>query len=513
MISLSSWTQAAVLLVDPCVLAVIFVSALYGLAVGAIPGLTATMATALLVPVTFFMAPVPAVAAIVTASAMAIFAGDIPGALLRIPGTPASAAYTDEAYAMTCKGQAELALGAGLVFSVVGGLFGTAVMILFAPTLADVALRFSSFEYFWLVVLGLASAIFIGNASPLKAGISLLLGLLVACVGMENPAAQPRFTLGVADLMGGIDLIPVMVGMFAISELLRFVVNTDPLLKVVTQRIGNVFAGMGSLLSRYRWPLLRGNLIGVVVGIAPGSGSDMAAWLSYAASKKFSREPEKFGTGHVEGIVEAGAANNSALAGAWIPALVFGIPGDSITAIAIGVLYLKNMNPGPTMFTDNPQNIAAIFLVFILANLLMLPLGWLAIKVAAKVLKVSRAALMPVILLFCITGSFASNNAVFGVTLMVAFGLVAFLMEENGLPVAPVILGLVLGPMLETNFVTSMIKSDGDPFVFFTRPIAMWLAAGTCLILLWPVLSWAVSKIVLRQTHAKNHAPPPSNPP
>jgi len=187
--------QALGLVLDPYVLVVIFFSALFGLFVGCIPGLTATMATALLVPLTFFMPPVPAVAAIVTATAMAIFSGDIPGALLRIPGTPASAAYTDESYRMTLKGQAEMALGAGLVFSALGGLFGTVVMILFAPRLAEVALKFSSFEYFWLVVLGMAGAVFIGNASPLKAGVSLLLGLLVACIGLENPAAQLRFTM------------------------------------------------------------------------------------------------------------------------------------------------------------------------------------------------------------------------------------------------------------------------------------------------------------------------------
>ncbi len=185
------WLQALGMVLDPYVLMVIFFSALFGLFVGAIPGLTATMATALLVPITFFMPPVPAIAAIVTATAMAIFSGDIPGALLRIPGTPASAAYTDEAYAMTLKGQAETALGAGLVFSALGGLFGTFVMIGFSPALAEVALKFSSFEYFWLVVLGLACAVFIGNTSPLKALVSLMLGLMVACIGLENPAPIP----------------------------------------------------------------------------------------------------------------------------------------------------------------------------------------------------------------------------------------------------------------------------------------------------------------------------------
>ena len=184
--------------------------------------------------------------------------------------------------------------------------------------------------------------------------------------------------------------------------------------------------------------------------------------------------------------------NFSIDAGAWIPALVFGIPGDSITAIAIGVLYMKNMNPGPTLFTENPQNIAAIFLVFIIANLLLLPLGWLTVKAATKLLGVSRAILMPIILLFSITGSFSSNNALFSVVLMAVAGIFAFGMEENGFPLAPLILGLVLGPMLEVNFVTSMIKSDDDPTVFFTRAIAMWLAAATCLILLWPLLRKAV---------------------
>ncbi len=484
------WMQALGMVFDPYVLMVIFCSAMFGLFVGCIPGLTATMATALLVPITFFMPPVPAVAAIVTATAMAIFSGDIPGALLRIPGTPASAAYADESYRMTLKGQAELALGAGLVFSAIGGLFGTAVLILFSPSLAEFALKFSSFEYFWLMILGLSGAIFIGNSSKLKATVSLLLGLLVSCVGLENPAALPRFTFDVPELMSGIELIPMMVGMFAVSELLRYVTDLDPPPVILTEKIGNIFAGMRELLVRYPWQLLRGSVLGTVIGIQPGAGADMAAWMSYAMSKKFSKEPEKFGTGHVEGVVESGAANNSALAGAWIPAIVFGIPGDSITAIAIGVLYLKNMNPGPTIFINNPENIYAIFIVFILANIVMLPLGWLIVKLATRVLKVARNILMPVILLFCIVGAFAVTNSTLGVLLILCFGLLAFVMEENGFPVAPAILGVVLGKMLEENLVTSMIKSDGDPLLFFTRPIAMWLAAGTLLVLLWPVFKW-----------------------
>ena len=480
------------LVFQPYVLMVIALSAMYGLFVGAIPGLTATMATALLVPVTFFMAPIPAVAAIVTATAMAIFSGDIPSALLRMPGTPASAAYTDEAFLLTKSGRAELALGAGLVFSVLGGIFGVVVLIVAAPALAEVALKFSSFEYFWLVMLGFTCAIFIAGSDPLKGGVSLLLGLLISCVGLENPAGAPRYTLGNAELAGGISLIPLMIGMFAVSEVLRFAVVVNKPVMAVDRPFGNVFSGMWGLIKKYPVQLLRGSALGTVVGALPGAGADIAAWMSYGVSKRFSKEPEKFGTGHVEGIIESGAANNSALGGAWIPALVFGIPGDSITAIAIGVLYLKNMNPGPTLFVDNPQNIYAVFIVFILAQLLMLPLGWAAIKVAKQILRIPAGVLMPLILLFCIVGSFAINNSMFGVVIMGVAGVVGFFMERWGFPVAPTILGVVLGTMLEEHFFSSLVKADGDFIAFFQRPIAGVLGAMTLLIWLWPLLKRAL---------------------
>ena len=334
------------LVFQPDVLLVILLSAIYGLFIGAIPGLTATMATALLVPVTFFMPPIPAVAAIVTATAMAIFSGDIPAALLRMPGTPASAAYADEAYKMTRKGQAETALGAGLVFSVLGGIFGVLVLSLGAPALAEVALNFSSFEYFWLVMLGFSCAIFIAGRDPVKGIVSLLPGLPISVVGLQSPAGAPRWTFGNAEMMGGIPLIPLMIGMFAVSEILRYAAVVAKPVLATERPFGSVFAGMWGLIKKYPLPLLRGSTLGTAVGALPGAGADIAAWMSYAVSKRFSKEPQKFGTGHVEGIVEAGAANNSALGAAWIPALVFGIPGDSITAIAIGVLYLKGMNRG-----------------------------------------------------------------------------------------------------------------------------------------------------------------------
>ncbi|GAB3651507.1 tripartite tricarboxylate transporter permease [Ramlibacter alkalitolerans] len=500
MTSSAAVLQAFSMVFEPGTLLAMLLASLFGLFVGAVPGLTATMATALLVPVTFFMPPIPAIATIVTATAMAIFSGDVPGCLLRIPGTPASAAYTDEAFAMTRKGEAEVALGAGLVFSAVGGLFGTAVLIVAAPALAEFALHFSSFEYFWLVLLGLTCAVFITSDEPLKGVMTLFLGLLVACVGLGNPAGFPRFTFGSAEMTGGIGMIAMMIGMFAISEVIRYVVDTSPPAELAVEKVGNVLRGQWVLAKKYPLQILRGSTLGTAVGALPGAGADIAAWMSYAMSKKFSKEPHKFGTGHVEGIVESGSANNSALAGAWIPALVFGIPGDSITAIVIGVLYMKNMNPGPTLFTTNPQNIYAVFLLFILANIIMVPMGLLCIKVARRILLVPRNILMPLILLFCIVGTFAINNSLFEVTVMLVAGIVAYVLEANRFPIAPAILGVVLGGMLEENFITSMIKSNGDLSAFVTRPIAAGLALVT-------VLVWFVPP-VLRALRVRRAAVP-----
>jgi TctA family transporter len=255
---------------------------------------------------------------------------------------------------------------------------------------------------------------------------------------------------------------------------------------MVTQQVGNIFRGVGGVFRKYWFNFLRGSMIGTAIGALPGAGADIAAWISYAVSKRFSKEPEKFGTGNIEGIVDSTSANNSALGGAWIPALVFGIPGDSITAIVIGVLYMKGMNPGPTVFTENPQLIYAVFLIFLLANAIMLPLGWAAIKGARQILRVPRNLLLPVILLFCMVGSFAMTNSLYGVALMLVMGVFGWFLEEHGIPVAPLILGLVLGEMLEQTFVQSMIKADGNWIEFFMRPIAGTLGVATLLI--WGVM-------------------------
>lgn len=461
-------------------LATIFVSAVFGLFVGAIPGLTATMATALLVPVTFYMAPIPAIAAIISCTAMAITAGDLPGTLLRIPGTPASAAYVEDSYRLAQKGKAGLAIGIGVVGSVLGGLFGFLFLMFTAPALARVALGFSSFEYFWLALLGLSCAALISSGGMVKGALALLLGLFIAQVGMDPLTATPRFTFGVVELMGGINFIPIMIGMFAVAEIMR--AGRRALGETPQLNLKNPFEGTLGALWKYRKNQVRGSVIGSLLGALPGVGGDLAAWITYSLAKRTSKEPEKFGTGHPEGLVEAGATNNAALSSSWIPAMVFGIPGDAVTAIAVGVLVMKGLDPGPTLMTVNPQNFYAVMIVFAIANVLMLPLGWVAAKGARWIFEVPRALLNAAILLFCIVGSYSINNSMFGVTLMLGAGVIAYILEARSIAIAPIILGIVLGPLLEQNFTTSMMIADGNFAGFFSRPVAATLGIVTLLI-------------------------------
>ena len=489
------------LVMQPYVLMIICISAAYGLFVGAIPGLTATMATALLVPVTFFMDPVPALAAIVTMEAMAIFAGDIPGALVRIPGTPSSAAYVDESYSMTLAGKAGFVLGTDVTVAAIGGLIGSLILITLAPALAEVAMQFTCYEYFWLACIGLSCSVLVTKGSLVKGLISLLIGLMMTTVGVSETFGYPRFTFGSTDFMNGFNFIPAMIGMFGVSEVMRNVSGGDLSGTQCTVVMDKMFKGIGKTLRKYKVNIARSGIVGTAVGILPGAGADIGAWIAYALSKKFSKEPEKFGTGHIEGIVDAGTANNAGLGGAWVPALVFGIPGDSITAIVIGVLFMKGLRPGPMIFQQTPEILYAVYITFILANLILIPFGIVAIKAGCQMLKVPRNILMPVILIFCVVGAFAINNTTFDVGIMLACGVLAYFMEVNGIPVAPAILGLVLGRLLEDNFMVSMIKSEWDLTSFFSRPVSAVLGVVTMILWISPfVANFRAKKKAANQT-------------
>ena len=485
---MDSFLRALTLVSDPVVLLTRLGSSIFGMMVGCIPGFTATMATVLLVPFAMYLDPVSAIASIVSATAMAIFAGDIPGTLLRLPGTPASAAYVDESYRLAKAGRAGEVLGLNLVFSAAGGLFGTVVLVAAAPMLADYALSLTSFEFFWLSVLGLSCAVFTVGDNIAKGCASLLFGLLLATVGRDYTSGWPRFTFDQPDLLDGLPFVPVLIGLFALPEILRTVRSLPQGNAVRMQQGTRIFAGMGVAMVKWFPNFVRSSAIGTFVGALPGGGADTAAWTAYAVSRRVTKDPESWGKGEsLEGIIDATSANNASLAGAWIPALVFAIPGDTITAIAIGVLYMKNVNPGPSIFLENAHILYAVFITFFIANLLMIPLGWMAIRAAVPILRIPRRLLMAPLLMFACLGSYAVENSLFGIGVMLACGLVGYWMEDNAFPVGPCVLGIVMGRLVEENLMTSLIKVQGDITRFFERPVATGLALVTLFIWLWPL--------------------------
>ena len=491
------------------VLLIIAVSAAYGIFVGSIPGLTATMAVALMVPMTFFMSDVEAVAAIVTSVTCSIFAGDIPAALVRIPGTPASAAYASDAYALTQQGKPELALTVSLVFSVLGGLFGTLVLAVAAPQLARIATQFTSYEYFWLYVLGLTCAAIVADQSRVKGLFALLLGMLLSTVGLGADYSVPRLTFGFDQLITGINFIPAMIGLFGISEVLRNSLRLtdpqDPESIDANNAGGNIDERKASMFETVRdvlqsavgrcGHLARSSTIGSLVGMLPGAGADIAAWISYAVSKRFSKAPSQYGAGSVEGLGDATGANNAALGSAWIPALVFGIPGDSVTAIAIGVLLMKNITPGPQIFdyTSKPDQAAlvfSIFVTFVLANLILIPLGLVAIRTGSMLIRIPRRIMLPAIVVFCIVGSYAMNASYFDVWTMLAMGVLGFVLERRSIPLGPVVLGIILGGQIEHKFIQCVTKSESVT-AFFDSPISIGLGATSLLLWFLPIImSW-----------------------
>ncbi|SDI47640.1 tripartite tricarboxylate transporter permease [Aliiruegeria lutimaris] len=473
----------------PSNLIIIAAATFYGCFVGAVPGLTATMAVALLVPFTFFLDPIPAISAIVATTTTAIFAGDISGTLLRIPGTPASAAYVDDAHALSQAGKARTSLFVSLITAAIGGVIGVIILMLVAPQLARIAISFSSFETFWLACLGLTCAIFVGGGTVPKSFASLCIGLAIACVGIDVAVGHPRYTFGTFDLLDGISFIPAMIGIFAFSEVLRNVQILDKPAETIihaTEKVGAAMKAALAVVFKYPKTVGGSSVLGTLVGALPGAGADIAAWISYALTRRFSKDPEKFGKGSLEGVAAGGSANNAAIGGAWTPALVFGIPGDSVTAIAIGVLLLKGLTPGPRIFVDQPELTSALFGSFLVANIMMVPVGILAILASTFILKVPRAVMAPVILLFSMVGAFAIAGTVTAIWIVLALGLMGYYMEKVGIPLAPAILGIVLGKIIEDNFMVSMIKAQGDLSAFFDRQYSMVL--GIITLGLWGLL-------------------------
>ncbi len=477
-------------LLQPEVLVPWLLGMVFGIFVGATPGLTATMAVALVVPFTFYLPnPATGLALILGISFSAIFAGDIPAVYLRMPGTPASAAGTLDGHALARQGRGQFALMLDLWCSCLGGLIGVGLLVLVAPQLAQFALRFSHYEYFWLGLAGLGIGAVVTQCPPWRGVIGAALGLSLATVGIDRVSGVPRFTFGRPELTGGIDFIAVMIGLFGLSEVLRNLAAPPPMLGEA--RAGRNLAraaGIFRSIWSHRWTVVKSSLLGTLVGALPGAGADIAAWAAYGLAQRTSRTREEFGRGSIEGVVAPTTANNAAVAGAWIPALVFGIPGDSITAIALGALLMYNIKPGPLIFTQNVAQLHTIFLIALVTQFLLLPAGWLGLRGFGLILRLPRAMIMGAIVVSCVIGSYALRNDLFDVWVMLAAGAAGLWLERWNVPLPPLILGLILGPMVEENLRTGLIKSSGSYLPFVTRPLCLLFLALLILGILAPRL-------------------------
>jgi len=467
-----------------------FLGMLFGVFVGATPGLTATMAVALIVPITFSLHdPTASLAMIIGVSFTAIFAGDIPATYLRIPGTPASAAATLDGHGMARRGEGERALRLDLICSCLGGMFGVAVLVFLAPQLARFAVRFTDFEYFWLALCGLSLSAVVATGPLRKGLVGATLGLLLSTVGRDIVSNRERFTFGQVDLMDGLGFIPVMIGLFGLSEVLKHAGDRAGLARPALPS-GQPVSWRRVLADvwRHKWAVAKSSTAGTVVGALPGAGADIAAWAAYGMAQRTSRAPETFGHGAIEGVVAPTSANNAAVAGAWIPALIFGIPGDAVTAIVLGALLVYDIRPEPEIFVNQADRMGTLFRIAFLTQVLLLPVGYLGIKAFGWILRLPRSVVMTGVVVFCVVGSYALRNSFFDVGLMAAFGVVGLFLERNGVPLGPLILGLILGPMVEENLRTGLIKSEGSLVPFVTRPLCLVMVAVLVLVLFGPWL-------------------------
>lgn len=462
---------------------------LVGIAFGCMPGLSVNMGLALLFPVAFSFHGIGGILMLLGIYCGAIYGGSISAILLKTPGTPASVATTLDGYPMaTTLRQPGRALGLSTMASTFGGVFSTICLILLAPQLAKVALQFSKPEYFALAIFGLSIITSVSSGSVIKGIMGGLLGLFLATVGIDDMSGTIRFTLDTTYFLGGVSFIPVLIGVFAFAQVLSSV-ETYYHQKAVEQSM-SIDSSLPSWadIKRVMVTLVRSSCIGTFIGCVPGTGGDIASFVSYDQAKRWSKHSENFGKGEPEGIVASEAGNNSVSGGAFIPVLTLGIPGDGATAIMMGALMVQGLQPGPLLFVQKAPDVYAIFIGLLLANIVMGIMGFSLIKLFVKVVSVPIHILLPIIVMMTFVGTYSYNNSMNDVYLMVFSGFVGYFLNKLGFSMSAVIIGIILGSMAEQNFVGSLIMSDGSFSVFFTRPLCLFFLAAAALSLLSPFL-------------------------
>lgn len=481
------WMSAIQNVVNPMTLLCIWGGVLLGVILGSVPGLNSTMGTALLIPFTFAMSPINGLALLTSVYCGGTYGGSISAILFNVPGAPEASATVFDGYEMAKKGQAAQALGYAVMCSCLGGLFSVIVMILVSPLLASVALTFSQPEYFALAITALTLIASLGGRGMKKAAISGVFGLLMATVGIDPMTGDPRFTFGGKALMGGINFIPAIIGAFAVSEVLSRAESGMKKSEVLFTKVSTVLPRIKEIL-RMKWLILRSALIGTWIGILPGVGATTAAFVGYAEAVRWSKHPEKFGTGIPEGIAAPETANNAATGGAMVPLLTLGIPGSATTAVIIGGFLVHGLQPGPMLFINQPKLMYSIFLAMLLANILMLFAGLGVAKVFSNFRRIRYSILGPCIFIFAAIGSYGIRNDPVDLWIMFFFGVIGYFMKKYNYPVAPMIIGLVLGNLTEISLRRGLRMLDYDLSAFLFRPIAGIILAIAVISILYSVI-------------------------
>jgi putative tricarboxylic transport membrane protein len=449
-------------------LLIITIGIVVGILVGAMPGLSPSMGVALLVPFTYGMSPTLALVLLVSIYLAASYGGSITAITINTPGTASAVVTGFDGYPLTQQGKPEVALGVSLVVSAVAGILGTIILIVCSVPLAAIAFRFHPAEYFALALFGLATVASLAGKLWAKAFLAAMFGLLLNTVGTDPISGSARFTFGVTPLSDGFALIPALIGLFALSEVFTSLEKREFSTKVL-DKMGQAWPKLKDYL-KLKWITLWASLVGTVVGIFPGAGATIAAFIAYDFAKRTSKRPDEFGKGSVEGIAAAEAANSASVGGAMVPLLTLGIPGSATTAVLIGAMMIHKLTPGPQLFISKPNVIYGLFAALLVGNFVLLAIGFLGAKLWVRVTAVPKPVLYTLILAMGVMGSYAVRNSMFDVVCCVAFGLMGWVFKRYNYPLAPVILGMVLGSIAETNF-RRAIMMDGS-MIFFTRPVS-----------------------------------------
>ncbi|NLZ53976.1 MAG: hypothetical protein GX892_12690 [Thermoanaerobacteraceae bacterium] len=485
----------------------LLVGVIGGMFIGALPGLGATMGIALLIPMTFSMEPAASLIMLISIYTSAIYGGSITAILLHTPGTPASAATAMDGYELTKKGKGLQAIGVSTVASMFGGTLSAIALLLIAPPLARLSLEFNAPEYFLLAVLGLTIIGSLAGDNMLKGIISGILGLCVGFIGYDISVGVGRFTYGVSALQSGIQLVPALIGLFSLSQVMIQAENMAAIrrgekIEPVQNLSGRVVPPLKDVLGQ-TVNIIRSSIIGIIVGILPGAGGDIGGWLGYNEAKRFSKHKEKFGKGSLEAIWASESANNAVTGGSLIPLMTLGIPGSSAAAVLLGGLLIHGLTPGHTLFTEKADITYAIILGFLISNILMGIVGLLIAKHVAKVASVSTAIIAPIIVVLSVVGSYAINLSYVDIIVMGVFGIIGYFMRKTGFATAPMVLGIILGPMAELNYKRAilMAKSDNILVYYLSRPI--------CLILIFFIVISLLAPIYMKKLEKKIYASTP----